>query len=252
LDRKPSAPILTSRLVAQQLLAGVANAMLRYTSAMDTGKENGVTFRWLPMAWAVGSDLSLAGIYLITWVSPTFLGDDMLTHLLLLMILEMLVILCTGMFGAIASRSSTILMRAVHFLLVFGLAALIAAGYCLAMGSFWALFGFFFLILTKAHMVIFRPPDFAGQQWIMINWAGMVVAYLGLIFVTHLVELPPLGLSPAYLETHGFEGGGTWEESPQIFLAFGAAYFTTIALWTLLAEGMGVFFRKRRLRKRSA
>jgi len=211
---------------------------------MDNASTGG--YRWLAVLWAVGSDLFLAGLFLVTWYAPEFLGERMLIQLLVLMIMEFVLVVCMGMFGAIGSRDASVLLRAVQFLAVFGMASLIAGGYAMVAGNLWPLFGFVLLVSSKAPATVLRPPDFWGQQLIMFNWAVTCVLLLWWIFAAHNIDLPTGGITPEIQEAQGFTGGGTWEEEPQILLATGAAYFTSLALWTLLLEALTALLRRRR------
>lgn len=205
--------------------------------------------RWIPLLWALVFDLGLAGTYLLTWIQPDLLGDRMLHNLLYLLILEMVVVIITGMFGAIASDADSIAGRAGMFAVIFAMACLLAGGYAYATGSLWAFVGFAALTLAKGPAIVYQPMDLRSQNWVMFNWAVMVVLYLGCVFGAHLVELPTLGVTPEAMaaQEYGSEGG-SWTEQPEIMLATGTAYFGSLALWALLSEGLLAHATRRKAR----
>jgi len=190
----------------------------------------------LRLVFSVGSDLALAGVFLITWIEPYTFGERTVHHLTFLMLLEFLVVHATGFLGAVGAKDESRMHRA---LMTAGLLAfyLCFAGAFSAMyGGWWPLIAFLMLFLGKLPNVVFHPPGFDGQSIVMSNWAAMTCLYLFGAAATVIYDVPPLGVTPEVIAAQQFGVGGEWPEQPFRVMAFGTIYFTGMALVSLATE----------------
>jgi hypothetical protein len=82
----------------------------------------------------------------------------------------------------------------------------------------------------------------------MANWAAMVVLYLVGIFLTAVVAIPRYGVTAEVIAAQHFKDKGLWPEEPYRVMAFGALYFSGLALLAVVNE----WFAIRRARGRDA
>ncbi len=188
--------------------------------------------------WTVGSDLCLAGAFLITWMWPYTFGEFAVHKLTFLMLLEFLVVHSTGFFAAISSKSETPLRRGLMFAGLLALYLLFAAGFSASYGGPWPLVAFAMLAVPRAPGIILRPPDDDAQFMMMGHWAAMTALYLFSIFFTLVYDIPSLGVTPEVIESQQFGIGGAWPEQPYRVMALGAIYFTGQAVLAVLFEGL--------------
>lgn len=190
----------------------------------------------LRILFSVGSDLALAGTFLITWIAPSTFGERTVHHLTFLMLLEFLVVHATGFLGAVGAKDESQTHRA---LMTAGLLAFylcFAGAFSVIYGGWWPLIAFLMLFLGKLPNVVFHPPGFDGQMIVMSNWAAMTALYLFGAAATLIYEVPPLGVTPEVIAAQAFGVGGEWPEQPFRVMAFGTIYFTGMALVSLVTE----------------
>jgi hypothetical protein len=68
------------------------------------------------------------------------------------------------------------------------------------------------------------------QSLAMRGWAAGAVFYIGFAFLTVLLPLPRLGLTPEVLSAQPLAGSGLWVDQPWRVMAFGFLYFTAIGI----------------------
>lgn len=181
-------------------------------------------------------DLVLAGGFLITWYLPYTFGEMAVKHFTLLMLMEFLVVHATGFMGALTSRDTPFGMRLLMYSVLVTLYALMAFGLSVGLGNFWPALAFTLMLVGKLPN-IFRPQhDDDAMMGLMANWAGMVCLYLFGAFFTLTYEIPMHGITPEVIASQHFDVGGEWPERPYTVMAFGAIYFTGLALLNVLSQ----------------
>ncbi len=183
-----------------------------------------------------GLDLWLAAMFLITWFRPNTFGELSVHHLLFVMLLEFLVVHSTGFLGAVGARDVPRRERLLMYSALLVFYTLFAAGFSVMYGGWWPLLAFLGLTLSKFPTVVLRPPSLRGQSVIIANWAAMTCLYLGGVFVTVVPPVPAFGITPEVIAAQNLGAEGVWPEEPYRVMAFGAFYFTGLALLACINE----------------
>ena len=171
-------------------------------------------------------DFAAAGVFLVTWVAPRTFGEQMVSRLLLVMLMEFIVIHSSAFMGSVALAKSGRGKRAASILGFGAFYTLFAGGFSLAFRSWWPLATFWGQTVNRLLGVILgQVPDEEQKAFIMRGWAASAVLYLLGCFATLLLPVPPLGMTPAAVAAQHIPGGGVWVNEPQKVLAFGFLYF---------------------------
>jgi hypothetical protein len=192
-----------------------------------------VLFRIL---WAVGTNAWIAAMFLITWFRPNTFGPLTVHHLTFVMLMEFIVVHATGFLGAISARDESVKYRAAMFVGLMSFYMLFAAGFAAMYGGWWPIWAFWGLILSRFPTVVLRPPDMQGQNVLIVNWAMMVMLYLGGALLTAVPDVSPIGITPDVIAAQHFDTGGLWPEQPYRVMAFGTFYFTGLGVLGAINE----------------
>jgi hypothetical protein len=188
------------------------------------------TLAWLGRIPAALPDIVFAGAFLITWISPFELGPDAVKNLMLTMLLEFLVMHSGAFIGRIALAPGGSRLGKSLGVLGFGaFYTLFVLAFVKAFGTWWPLWNFLFLLASRFASIWFVPSaDHAARQWGL--WIWSVLAYLLGCFATIVLPLPALGLTPEAVASLHLKGRGLWIDHPHTVIAFGAFYFSAMAL----------------------
>jgi hypothetical protein len=194
----------------------------------------------LRILWAAGMNGWIAAMFLITWLRPNTFGPLTVHHLTFVMLMEFIVVHASGFLGAMAARDEPRWRRAAMFAGLTAFYMIFAAGFAAMYGGWWPLWAFWGLLSSRFPTVVLRPPDLRGQAVLIVNWAAMMVLYLGGIFLTAIISIPPLGVTAAVIEAQHFKDKGLWPEEPYRVMAFGALYFSGLTLLAIVNEALAV------------
>lgn len=199
---------------------------------------------WTRIAIASGTDLAIAASFLITWIRPYTFDERAVHKLTFLMLVEFLVVHSTGFFTAFSSVDSMMAFGssgenaerkarwrralALGGLLMFYL--LFCAGFSVSYGSAWPIVAFLGVSLPRFPALIRSGLGLDEMFRGMATWAAMTAMYLGAAALTVIGNVPPLGVTPEVIAAQQFGVGGVWPEQPYRALAFGAIYFTGMAI----------------------
>ncbi len=115
-------------------------------------------------------NFAIASTFLITWIDPERLGEQMVRRFMYIMLIEFLVVHSTGFLGALAFSTARRRRKALAFGGLVLLYSLFAAGFSMAHGSFWPLWTFWGLTLAKFPAVVLDPPPENGPQNVGCLW----------------------------------------------------------------------------------
>lgn len=177
-------------------------------------------------------DALAAACFLVLWCRPQWLPADALRTAALVMAVEFMLVHASGLLGSLALTPGR--RRALRLPALLGLVALYAlfvGAWAWQFRSAWPLLALGWLLLSKAWL-LFRPlPAEDRLAALRSEWAFASLAYIGLLAATTLVPLPALGLDPAVVAAADLPWErGLWLRQPQAVAAFGAGYFTLLAL----------------------
>jgi len=178
----------------------------------------------------------MAVVFLVAWFNPAlfdpaFFGASYVKNLMLVMLFEFVVMHSSVICNAIIAVSGPL---AVRLALLLGLTAFYSSfvlAFAFAFHSWWPLWVFGYLFVCR-FMYLVLPGDIerklAGATKV---WIASALAYLAGSFITILVPLPALGITPDVIAAMDMSKNmsGAWVDKPWIVLAFGAIYFTVQA-----------------------
>jgi len=179
-------------------------------------------------------DFALAGTALLAWIAPGILPERTIAWILMLMLLEFIVIHSNGVLGMVIF-SNWAAHRRVLVLVGGGLFYTIFAGaFAAAMKTWWPLVSFWMLMANRIiHTLTVHQTTENERKRIGAGWAAAVLFYLVACFVTILVPLPRLGITPEVVAAQHFKGSGLWIEKPWTVVVMCALYFAAMGMWEL-------------------
>ncbi len=186
---------------------------------------------------AAAPDFLLAAMYLVTWFSPTLLGDDMYLYLFTLMAMEFMAIHSGGFF-------MYLFLGGCHWIItvpaMLGLAAFyLFAGDAISdtIGQTWPLWAVVGLSLNRMKTILFTPrSDTRRRGLIVTEWALSFAAFL-FVLILSIFPWPQLGL-PDPVIAYDARGNEMVFDNPQFITAFGVLYFTAQGLLDLYRTRM--------------
>jgi hypothetical protein len=113
---------------------------------------------------------------------------------------------------------------------------LFVLAFCAAVGEWWPIAAFGWLLVGKFLMVVLEPkPRAEERQRLTSIWMLSVVAYIGSVFLTVLLPVPEFGIDAAARAGAAIPGSGLWVEQPETVIAAGLVYFSILA-WAKVAD----------------
>jgi hypothetical protein len=171
-------------------------------------------------------DFGFALVFLVTWVSPGFFGDQTVTRLMLVMLLEFIIVHSAVFMGTVIVSSDE-KGRRTFALLGLGLFySIFAAAFSLIFKSLWP-FGAFWLQTGNRllSVLVGQPPSGEEKTFLMKGWAISVALYVACCFITAFLPMPRFGITPGVVTALHLPGSGLWIDEPHRVIAFGFLYF---------------------------
>lgn len=203
------------------------------TTAAPAVREPAVLSRILDAS----GDLTLAALFLLTWLTPGASLALPLSAALLTMLLEFIVVHSTGFMGAATLGQGSRAAR-VKVILGFGaLYTLFVGGFALSFGTWWPLIAFWGLTLNRSLGVLFDRARSEEQALRMRKgWAAITMSYLFAVMFTTLVPMPELGIDAAARAAADLPSSGLWVREPQRVVAAGVLHFAACAASSFLGH----------------
>jgi hypothetical protein len=85
-------------------------------------------------------------------------------------------------------------------------------------------------------MLVGQVPKGEERMNLQRSWAVSCLCYLGFVFVTTILTVPRLCITPEVLAVEAIPGGGLWVSQPQRVIVFGFLYFATVGISELFAH----------------
>jgi hypothetical protein len=207
-------------------------------SNQDTSNDP-IHLPWSRRIVEAAPDLVMTSAYLVTWAAPYTLGERMVRHLMLVMLIEFFVVHSAGFLGELRfgkdplrkKRRTVIGLAAFYAIFMIGIGA--------SMGAWWPVLGFGLLMINRCGAALFdRQVSEAHQQYTRAGWAAGILFYLLAVPVVAIESLPAWGIDAQVIAAQGFgDTSGEWVERPETALAAGAIYFTLHAMRKLIGRG---------------
>lgn len=170
-------------------------------------------------------DFGFAGVFLLTWLAPRTLGDQAVTRLMLVMLLEFIIIHSSVFMGNVLLSPAAKVPRSVGILVLGLFYSIFAGAFSLAFKTWWPFGTFWLQTGNRMLSVVTGQPDSNAQALLKKSWVVSIMLYLGCCFVTVIPPVPPLGITPAVVASLHLPGEGLWITEPQRVIAFGFLYF---------------------------
>ncbi len=170
--------------------------------------------------------------FLVTWFEPATLGDDMVSSLSQVMLLEFIIIHSAGFMGNViyghAPRSKKMLHLAGLGLFYF----LFVAGFALGFASWWPVIAFGVLTLNRMLSALTGQFEQGKERESMMQqWGINVGCYLVALFAALFIPLPEFGVDSSAL-SH-LHMSGEFVEHPHKMMAWGTFYFLLVGWYEL-------------------
>lgn len=172
-------------------------------------------------------DVVLAAAFLVTWFTPTLLGEGTFLYLFSVIALELLAINSAAFFlyfYLAFGRTGA----AIGVLVFGGLFYVVGQAVESMTGDLWAYFALAGLTLNRMKLVLLRPLSDATRRQIFFQWIVPFGLLIGAFIVAFLLPLPDFGLpDPAIYTTP--DGDELVFEDAKVLMAVGLLYFAAQA-----------------------
>lgn len=175
-------------------------------------------------------DALLALGCLCTWVAPQAMPAGTAGGVLLLVLLEFIVVHSSAFMGMQLVTPGPA-GRRVLTVLGFGLFySLFVGAFSLAFHAWWPLVSFWLLTLNRLTPILLgRAPAGGEREHLQRTWAGNAICYIAAVFVTLVLPLPALGMTPERVAALHLPGRGIWVSQPWRVTAAAALYYGLVA-----------------------
>jgi hypothetical protein len=179
-------------------------------------------------------DLFTAAGFLLVWLRPDVTGAGWVATGVASLLLEFLVVHCSGFYAVIYYGDAPRRKRALYLMGLAAVYLLLLCGFAAGLHAWWMVGAFFWLSLAKALglWTTKASPDAGLSLGIAIGaWALSTAVYLFAVLLCTGLYVPRLGVTPEIQAASGLRAdGGVWEAQPWTALAGGALYFTLLGL----------------------
>jgi len=203
-------------------------------SGIGTKPKEGVSIQ---SVFSSMPDFAIGALFIYTWLYPRAIEKNMVASLMLVMLMEFIVIHSVGFMGNVAV-SSMLKRKKVTTILGLGLFyTLFVAGFAAGFNVWWPIIAFWGLTFNRLLGLLTGQAQ-AGREKILLqkSWAVGALFYLLFVFVTILLPIPRLGVTRSAVHGLYLGSGGVWVSQPHRVIAFGAMYFTSLAISELISH----------------
>ncbi len=188
-------------------------------------------------------DFLMALAFLVTWIEPTALGNDMLKYFMLIMLLEFITIHSAGFLGVAIITGKTTFQKIIRIIGLGILYSIFIGAFSMQAGDLWPLGAFWLLLLNRIMAVLFSTPSESSFQIVvMVNWAWSVFCYLISIMFSIILPLPWLGWNSEIAKHMGPGWEGLWFDQPHTLLAAGFFYFMLTGFFEMYSHKITAIF----------
>ncbi|MFA5834553.1 MAG: hypothetical protein WDA22_13830 [Bacteroidota bacterium] len=182
--------------------------------------------------FSAAPDFVMGLAFLATWIDPASIGEDMVSSLSQIMILEFIIIHSAGFMTSIIYGNAP---KGKKIKILFGLGlfySVFVLGFSFGFRSWWPLIAFGGLMFNRMLSVLTGQAEQGKEnEFIMNMWGVNVACYLVSLFAVLLIPLPTFGVSSNALSHLNM--GGDFIDQPHKMIAWGFLYFSLIGLYEL-------------------
>lgn len=177
-------------------------------------------------------DFLLGLSFLVTWIDPKALGDDMVSYLFQVMLLEFIIIHSAGFMSGVIYGNATLGQKIKMMIGLGSFYFIFIIGFALGFHSWWPVIAFGGLMMNRMMSVLTGQAEAGTEIAFAKNmWGLNVFYYLLSIFVVIFLPLPALGITPDVLSDLNMSGD--FVDEPEKMMAWGFLYFSLIG-WSEL------------------
>lgn len=175
--------------------------------------------------------------FLVTWIAPMALGDNMLRYSMTVMILEFVTIHSAAFMGWALFANSGAVKRTIWVILLGCFYSIFVVALGSDSGEWWPLTAFWFLVLNRLLTILTGGAESNARLMVlMASWIWSLLSFFAVVLITVLIPLPPLGWTEGYRAMLAGKATGLWVEEPQTLMAAGFLYFLFSAIFDLNAH----------------
>ena len=203
-------------------------------TSIHPDRPAGAAFPPIGRIVAAVPDFTIAGAFLLTWISPSFMGGKSLEAMMLTVFLEFIALHSAAFFVFVVGDGSFWKARLPRVLLLGAFYSVFVGAISYAKGLWWPIVGFWLLMFNRLWMV--RPGvSGAAEAAFMSRYFTSLLLYFGLLLPTALIPLPAMGLTPDVVKAQGFDvnSTGVWVDRPSSLACFGLLYFLFLGIGEL-------------------
>ena len=188
---------------------------------------------------AAAPDFAMAGVYLVTWISPFTLGRTMVKDLMFAMIVEFVAIHAANFLGRlVAARGGSLAGSLLVFAGLCGFYSIFAVALSYAYGGWWPFWAFYGMMANHLASIVLSGSH-AEKKRVARAWGAAMAFFLAAVFLTTLLPMPTLGVTPEVKAAQHFTGSGLWIERPWKVLAAGFFYFFALGVYDFRRTASG-------------
>ncbi len=186
-----------------------------------------------PLRSAVSSTpgLLMGLAFLVTWIEPEAIGENMVSYFSVIMMLEFLTIHSAAFMGWALIGGKNAFNKTV---IVLGLGAFYSIFVYIFSppGEWWPLGAFWLLVLHRLATGLFgKQSDQNKRKHMTVAWGWSVFWYVISVVFAVMLPLPAFGWTADTVATLTATGPMLWFEDPQSLFAAGWLYFTAVGLF---------------------
>lgn len=187
--------------------------------------------------FVIAPDVALPILFILTWRSPTLLGETAVLECMATILLEFVLIHSTGFFLGSTMKDGKFQWKTIGGLLA--LYTLFAIPTAILAGASWPIA----ILYARSIGTIWSAADSTGEgrKGLELRLAPAAVCYLLTVFLMIFLPVPKWGITDRVasevrdtMDEKGFETGGDIASTePHRIIAWGAMYFSGVLAWEI-------------------
>ena len=174
-------------------------------------------------------DVLLSLTFLLAWIFPTLLGQEMVVSLVALVIVEFINIHSSAVMGSVIVGDSSRLAKGLYLTFLCVVYSIGIEALASAYGVKWLLWAFWLMTGNRLLGILRnRALSSVEQDMLSILWSSQFGSYLVTGITTAFLPVPLLGLTAEVTRNLNHTVGGHELEEPHRMMAWGFLYFVVV------------------------